>query len=510
MYFGSSKIKWLLALTLLTSVACGSDDNTPNADDDAVLDPVLANIDELQEGWPGNAMLANEDKADQNFPPKFTELTALQSPVKSQGSRGVCSIFASTAYIEHLYIAEGTVTNPDFSEQYLQWSSKFLEGAFPKTSGSNNQYNLQAVANHGTVVEAAWPYETSEWGPSNDEACTGEESSRPTRCFTNGEEPPQAAKDAEKFFIPTPRWQSARERSIKATMFNKKQGVPVGLTFFYQSWNHGRSELPVNSSYSRKGYVLSPNAKDRELSLAKRAGHAILLVGWDDTLEVTKMDEAGQPVLDASGNEVKEKGFFLFKNSWGKGRFGVENPEGDGYGWISYAYVEEFGSAVVSDLPVVAAPSEICGDGADNDRNGAADCDDAACADTAACQGPVSGGVETIDLDVSRNNTIPDNNPAGLSLDFTITGPGEIQALSVKVDITHPYRGDLEILLLGPNAEIATLRRPDSDSGDGIVETYVVEDFNGIPAAGEWTLNIVDTAASDEGTVNSASIELTR
>lgn len=510
MSLGSSKMKWVLALILTSSIACGTDDNGPAPGDDPTLDPMLSPIDQLQQGWPGNNMLANEDKADQNFPSKFTELTALQSPVKSQGSRGVCSIFASTAYIEHLYIAEGTIVNPDFSEQYLQWSSKFLEGAFPHTSGSNNQYNLQAVANHGTVDEAAWPYETSEWGASNDPACTGPEAGRPTRCFTNGEEPPQAAKDAQKFFVPAPRWQSSRERSIKATMFNKKQAVPVSVTFFYQAWNHGRSELPINREYSRKGYVLSPNVKDRELSLAERAGHAFLLVGWDDDLEVPKMDENGEQMVDANGDVVTEKGFFLFKNSWGRGSFGVENPEGDGYGWISYAYIEEFGAATISDLPELTTPDEVCGDGKDNDRNGDIDCEDAGCSETPACQGTVSGGVETFDLDFSAENAIPDNSPTGLSAEFEVTGPGEIQALSVTVDISHSYRGDLEILLMTPNAEIVTLRSADSDSGDDLVETYTVDELRGAPAAGVWTLNIVDTAASDTGSVNSASVQLTR
>lgn len=104
MSLGTSKLKWLLAAGLISLAACGTDDdNQPSAE--AIDDPILANVDELQAGWPGSENLANEDKADQNFPAKFTELTALQSPVKSQGSRGVCSIFSSTAYVEHLYIA---------------------------------------------------------------------------------------------------------------------------------------------------------------------------------------------------------------------------------------------------------------------------------------------------------------------------------------------------------------------------------------------------------------------
>jgi hypothetical protein len=65
------------------------------------------------------------------------------------------------------------------------------------------------------------------------------------------------------------------------------------MTFFYQSWNHRGSVLPVSSEYWREGIVLYPNAKDREESLKKRAGHAILIVGWDDDKEVAVVDDKG-------------------------------------------------------------------------------------------------------------------------------------------------------------------------------------------------------------------------
>jgi len=496
-------MKWLMFAGLLTSVGCASDDNIDgNPDSPAVDDPMLVSADIINAGWPGNANLANEDKSDQTFPAKFTDLTATQSPVKSQGSRGVCSIFSTMAYVEHLYILEGSLPNPDFSEQYLQWSSKFLEGAFPNTSGSNNDANLRAVANYGVPDERAWPYETSEWGASNDPDCGGSGDDKATKCFTNGS-PPASAESAQKYFLPRPRWQSARGRSIKATMYNKKQAVPVGMTFFYQSWNHRRSELPVNSDYWNRGYVLSPNNKDREVSLVKRAGHAILLVGWDDTLEVQKVDENGQKVVDGNGTPIMERGFFLFKNSWGTGGFGKDNPEGDGYGWIAYSYIEEFASAVVSDLPEPIASAEICGDGIDNDRNGLTDCDDAACADHPTCN--TMG--EVIDVEITDGN-IPDNNPNGLVLPFLVEGEGAITAMAITVDVTHTYRGDLRIELRS-SAGTQILERNSNDSGDDIKKRYEV-DVTGLPASDIYEIAFIDTAAADRGTVNSVVVEVER
>jgi C1A family cysteine protease len=46
-----------------------------------------------------------------------------------------------------------------------------------------------------------------------------------------------------------------------------------------------------------------------------------------------------------------QKGFYIFKNSWGTSRFGVNNPYGAGYGYIQYKYVEDYGSAYVDSVP---------------------------------------------------------------------------------------------------------------------------------------------------------------
>jgi len=57
----------------------------------------------------------------------------------------------------------------------------------------------------------------------------------PTKCYTNGE-PPASISMAEKFKLPSSRW--INTNSIKAHITAKKTGVNVGMTFFYQAWNH--------------------------------------------------------------------------------------------------------------------------------------------------------------------------------------------------------------------------------------------------------------------------------
>ena len=97
---------------------------------------------------------------------------------------------------------------PNFSEQYLQWSAKNLQGAFPHTEGSSSEANIQAVVRFGTIKEAEWPYESQPWTAENDPDCDGEDG-MPTKCYTNGE-PPASVEDALKFKLPARRFIKSR------------------------------------------------------------------------------------------------------------------------------------------------------------------------------------------------------------------------------------------------------------------------------------------------------------
>lgn len=478
--------------------ACGPEVSTGDDDGAAVLDndPPLADRDELLAGAPKADEIPAEFKADEVLPTSFSELLETQSPVGNQGSRGVCSIFATTSLMEHLYLVEGSMSDPDFSEQYLQWSAKVQVGDFPNTSGSNASSNLEAISEFGIPEEGAWPYESTQWGAGQDPACSGDEG-LPTRCYTNGD-PPQAALDAEKFFLPASRWLSRSD--IKAHMLNRRTAVVVGFDFFYQSWNHRRSSLPVNTGYWNEGYVLYPNERDKQVSRQARAGHAILLVGWDDTLEVPTVDENGAQVIGSNGQPVVERGFYIFKNSWGTSSFGINNQFGAGYGYISQRYIHEFGSMRVTDVPVVAPRREVCDDGRDNDGDSQADCDDSDCSNSATCQG---GGTE-VTFTGEGGLSIPDNDPEGVSSGLTATG-GKIARLSVQVEIDHTYRGDLRVSL-HRGSDAVVLHDRSGGGADGLVQTFEVDAFNGQDLAGEWRLVVVDLASVDTGSVTSWSI----
>lgn len=460
--------------------------------------PTIGDLDSLIEGAPNKADLPEEGKADAVYPAQFFDLLATQSPIRNQASRGVCSIFASIGHMEHLYIAEGTILDPDFSEEFLQWSTKVELGEFAHTEGSSSRENLLAINRYGVVEEKFWPYVGRRWTVSDDPACEGDKNV-PVRCYTHGD-PPAEAMNAKRWKVPAGRWINTNERSIKAFMYSKKQGVEVGGTFYYQAWNHRSSELPVNSAYFSEGYVTTPNAEDRQQSLEKRGGHAFLLVGWDDNLEVQKRDGQGKMLTDADGNPVTEKGFFIFKNSWGSGSFGTRNPHGAGYGYISYEYVAEL-NGYVSGLPEVQIPKEICNDNIDNDGDGDIDCDDADCKHHPAC------AESSRSFSASPNVTIPDNDPEGVSSVIEVDEDATISGLAVTVDITHLYVGDITVKLVHEtHGEVMLLNR-EGGYNQATKRTFAVSAFNGKTMKGKWRLVVADHDALAQGTLYSWALD---
>jgi C1A family cysteine protease len=339
----------LLAATTLLLSACAM--SSPA--DDADYSPPLSKYEHVFHGVPANGSLPDIGKADATYPAKSTELLQYQSPVKDQQRRGVCTIFTTTALMEHLYIKAG-LEKPSFSEQYLQWAVKSQLMSLPNSEGSNISDNVAAIHQFGDVTEADDPYNGNEWGEADDPDCKPDGSGTqqlPAKCWTQGD-PSDAAKAAKKWFLPSGHFINTTD--IKAHITSEHTAVGVGIDFFYQAWNHGASTLPIDRSQMHQGIVRYPNETDIEESHKERAGHGILIVGWDDDLEVQAVDKDDKPVVDADGKPIMQKGFYIFKNSWGTTVFGDENPNGAGYGYISEKYIEDYATAyVVNGLPDV-------------------------------------------------------------------------------------------------------------------------------------------------------------
>lgn len=115
-----------------------------------------------------------------------------------------------------------------------------------------------------------------------------------------------------------------------------------------------------------------------------------------------------------------------------------------------------------------------------------------------------------------QNIAIPDATSAGISSTRVVTDTRVVERVNVAVKIEHPFRGDLQLVLIAPNGRQVILQRPSSDSGSDIATVYGVDSdsaesldvLRGIPANGTWTLQVADVSAQDVGRLISWSLNL--
>jgi subtilisin-like proprotein convertase family protein len=104
---------------------------------------------------------------------------------------------------------------------------------------------------------------------------------------------------------------------------------------------------------------------------------------------------------------------------------------------------------------------------------------------------------------------IPDNNATGITSSIPVTGNGTVASLSLSLNITHTFRGDLVVTLISPGGTQFVVSNRVGGSADNIVITnQAVTTFNGQTAAGTWKLQVKDLAGADVGTLNSWSMAI--
>lgn len=124
----------------------------------------------------------------------------------------------------------------------------------------------------------------------------------------------------------------------------------------------------------------------------------------------------------------------------------------------------------------------------------------------------------TYEVDISRYPTlaIPDNNTTGISDSITVTDAMTVERVEVYVIITHPFIGDLKLVLTSPTGTQSVLMaNPDKSSAspNGSAISGVFYGFStvldwGENAQGTWTLKVVDNQAGDVGTLSAWELDI--
>ena len=112
--------------------------------------------------------------------------------------------------------------------------------------------------------------------------------------------------------------------------------------------------------------------------------------------------------------------------------------------------------------------------------------------------------------------SIPDSDSTGISSTVDVTASGPITSISVGVDITHTYIGDLIVSIRSPGGTARMLHNRSGDSTYDIHTVYPtptapaesLDVYIGTERGGTWTLTVSDNASIDTGTLDGWFLEI--
>ncbi|MBU2898380.1 S8 family serine peptidase [Vibrio hepatarius] len=96
---------------------------------------------------------------------------------------------------------------------------------------------------------------------------------------------------------------------------------------------------------------------------------------------------------------------------------------------------------------------------------------------------------------------IPDQSEVGVSSKIDVERAGDAGLVSIEVDISHGYIGDLQLTLESPSGQEVVLHSKTGGALEAIKETYQ-KDFTGSDSQGSWKLKAVDNSSWHTGKIN--------
>lgn len=105
----------------------------------------------------------------------------------------------------------------------------------------------------------------------------------------------------------------------------------------------------------------------------------------------------------------------------------------------------------------------------------------------------------------TNSYNIPDNNNTGITSPISVSRTGSSGTVSISVNITHTYKGDLIVDLIHPDSTVYNLHNRTGGSANNIIQTYSVS-VGSKDSQGTWGLRARDRAGADLGTIDQWSI----
>jgi C1A family cysteine protease len=206
--------------------------------------------------------------------PRSIDYVADMTPVRNQGDEGTCVAFASVVGVKEYQDAKEYRKTLKLSPRYIYSLCKKNDGS-PDEEGTYPRVAMKMLLKYGTPTENYWPYRPHQ----TDKPKAG------------------ASKAALKYRVMA----YARIR----TMLEMRRSLVINGPFLagvdvYESW--------FTNKASSTGLIPMPKKSEQY-----QGGHAICIVGYDDSRKLLK-----------------------FKNSWGD-RWGNE-----GYGCLAYDYMRQY------------------------------------------------------------------------------------------------------------------------------------------------------------------------
>jgi len=282
---GSSKYKLLLIddpTTSDTTTSDTTDDSKDSSTNDGVVSSSVKDpVDLLGVGRRSNGLAAVDDGRDGTA---RVDLRSRLTPVRWQGERSTCTVFAIVAALEFEDIARGGSAKTDYSEQHGYWNACQFIGREQGVDGALwPDATAMALSRHPVCDEVDWPY-TPATTPSTAPVAVLR------RSDLHG--PGVVTR------IPTDVDRPAARATVRHWLYRGH----VVVSLFCVAWD----DEAANTS-GRIDVVRGSNGKHPKSGV----GHTMLVCGYDDGAR-----------------------YFIVKNSWGE-------EWGDrGYGYLSYDYFD--------------------------------------------------------------------------------------------------------------------------------------------------------------------------